>query len=127
MPPKDRHEYRRRPHVQQKSRDYDQQRAEQKRWNQRKSCTGFTRELFERVLEHQDHACAICRGPFGGTYHDVCRDHEHGTKPPRPRGILCMSCNVSLGHYERKQRQHGLVLAPYELYLKEPPVLRLRS
>lgn len=74
---------------------------------------GWTPELRELYLASQAHSCMICKRRAERL---VC-DHEH-TKPPRPRALLCDPCNLSLGYYEKWQRPAGLVIEPYEVYLK---------
>ena len=72
---------------------------------------GITEERFNRVLQAQDYACAMCRKPFGDEYPQV--DHDHSCCPPPPpkaqlrlcgkciRGLLCFRCNTALGYFEQ--------------------------
>jgi hypothetical protein len=96
--------------------------AARRRWNQayRLSRYGLTQADFDRLLELQDHACAMCHVPFAEGQ-AIFIDHDHaccaGEKSSCGkcvRGLLDLSCNVSLGHIERR----------YELaraYLASPP------
>lgn len=74
--------------------------------------SGYLREYdlsapeFERMMAEQDRSCAICRTDITGTrqrkgkiYIDVRVDHDHRTG--RVRGLLCNTCNVTLGHLEK--------------------------
>lgn len=65
--------------------------------------TGWTIDLFNASMEEQQGLCAICgkvltlQKRTGGDR--ACADHEH-TAPPKPRGILCGSCNMGLGIFQ---------------------------
>jgi hypothetical protein len=48
----------------------------------------------------------------------VCCDHYEPDGVKVPRALLCQACNLSLGYYEKWQRPVGLVITPYEDYLK---------
>lgn len=69
---------------------------EANRKNALKTKYGLTESQFERMLADQNGACAICKteSPGGrhGTFHV---DHCHDTG--KVRGVLCHSCNVTLG------------------------------
>ena len=59
---------------------------------------GITPEQYDEILKSQDYKCAICRydKPGGrGRFH-VDHDHETG----QVRGLLCHSCNTSLGGFK---------------------------
>ncbi len=91
----------------------------------RKYNTGFTDDLFRACLEHQGHRCAICTVPLvEGTWQ---ADHHEPEGVKVPRGVLCRSCNLSLGHYEKHQRRNGLVLPPYDEYIDRTPVMAVLS
>ena len=69
---------------------------------------GLTQENFDRLLEEQDHACAMCHTAFDDGQ-PMFIDHDHACCPDEKRscgkcvrGLLCLSCNTALGHIERK-------------------------
>jgi hypothetical protein len=69
---------------------------------------GLTQEDFDRLLETQGHACAMCFEPFEDG-RQVCIDHDHTCCPRKKRscgkcvrGLLCLACNTALGQIERK-------------------------
>jgi hypothetical protein len=85
---------------------------------------GFTPQLFEFLWEKQTGQCAICSVKLtrvGRTRTGSSRDHCHVTG--QPRGLLCHCCNTCLGQYEKHQKNSGLVIEPYERYLKSPPAM----
>lgn len=55
---------------------------------------GITLKQFNKVIESQGGACAICGQRFS-TSIVPCQDHDHGTG--LHRGILCRLCNTLLG------------------------------
>lgn len=66
----------------------------------RKRRYGITDDEYQSMLNRQGGVCALCGKPetaVGRTRLAV--DHEHGSG--RPRGLLCIGCNLSLGYYER--------------------------
>lgn len=79
------------------------------------SSLGLTVDDYDAVLALQNGKCGICsRGPNGrGRHLHVDHDHETGNL----RGLLCHSCNTSLGHFkdsiETLQRAIN--------YLRNPP------
>ena len=89
---------------------------------------GLTQELYDRLLEAQQHACAMCHTPFADGQ-PVFVDHDHACCPDEKsscgectRGLLDLSCNTALGHIERR---YDLARA----YLDNPPgrlVMRAR-
>jgi recombination endonuclease VII len=81
---------------------------------------GLTPADFDRLLELQGYACAMCHEPFAEGQ-PIFIDHDHACCPGEKsscgkcvRGLLDLACNTSLGHIERK----------YEMaraYLDSPP------
>ena len=93
-------------------------REAQKRYKRKK--LGFTEDLYKALIELQGDKCAICTAPLADLR---CADHCHETSTPR--GLLCRSCNLGLGHYEKNQKKYGLRIEPYEQYLVGYPTLLL--
>lgn len=56
---------------------------------------GWTPESVEDAKRKQNNRCAICRVVMKAPQ----ADHEH-VVPPNPRGLLCRSCNIGLGHFK---------------------------
>jgi recombination endonuclease VII len=86
------------------------------------SSYGLTQEQFDHLLDSQQHACGMCHEPFGdGQLIHV--DHDHACCPAKNRscgkcirGLLCHTCNIALGHVERRY-------AMARAYLDNPPGL----
>ena len=53
---------------------------------------GLSQADYDIMMEHQNNGCAIC-----GSTEKLHIDHDHVTG--KIRGLLCYSCNVSLGHF----------------------------
>lgn len=56
---------------------------------------GLTEDSYKLILDNQNNSCAICNKQFIPTskaYVDHCHSKGH------VRGILCLNCNVTLGH-----------------------------
>ncbi len=88
---------------------------------------GFSKRLFEQLIEMQAGKCDICSVVMVSGKNnpkDPCADHIDTPEGPLPRGVLCRICNAALGHYEKHQRGRIEIL-PYEKYLAETPVDRL--
>lgn len=68
-----------------------------RKWNLNK--LGFTLELFDEMLNAQGNMCALCGSDDPGA-ENWNADHDH--KTGKARGLLCWSCNVTLGHIEAK-------------------------
>ena len=69
---------------------------------------GLTQKDFDRMLEAQGYACAMCFTPFEEDQ-PIHIDHDRACCPAEKRscgrcvrGLLDLSCNTSLGHIERK-------------------------
>lgn len=72
---------------------------------------GITEEEFNRMLEAQGSACAMCGEPFDDGDR-IFADHDHNCCPKQVkrtaktcgeciRGLLCFRCNTALGYYEK--------------------------
>lgn len=78
---------------------------------------GLTEVMFNQLLEAQGGACAMCGGSFEENKR-ICIDHDHACCPSEQRscgqcirGLLCLSCNTTLGHIERNYERAQLYLA----------------
>lgn len=85
---------------------------------------GITLKQYNRMLAQQQYQCKLI---FCGHKHSkeepLVVDHEHRTKPPRIRGLLCNSCNVGLGFF--KDNPKLLVQAAAYLTTQDVPELEL--
>ena len=59
---------------------------------------GLSLEAYHALLLTQGRTCALCRQPCR-TRRQLAVDHDHETGTVR--GLLCYSCNVKLGWYEK--------------------------
>jgi Recombination endonuclease VII len=68
---------------------------------------GLTQEQFDRLLEIQGYACAMCSELFEDGQaifidHDHnCCEEEKSSCGECVRGLLCLRCNTALGYIER--------------------------
>jgi len=69
---------------------------------------GMTIEDWDRLFEAQGYKCAICgssttKGSNQFSKNFWHTDHRHfpNQKKGKVRGILCHSCNIMMGHYEK--------------------------
>jgi hypothetical protein len=67
---------------------------------------GLTQADFDRLLDEQGHACAMCFEPFADG-DQIFIDHDHNCCPAEKsscgkcrRGLLCLRCNTGLGYIE---------------------------
>lgn len=52
------------------------------------------------MLDKQKHACAICKYEFGADS-QIQRPHiDHCHTTGKVRGLLCMNCNIGIGHFQ---------------------------
>lgn len=78
--------------------------AKREGWLRRKY--GIDLQIFEKLLDAQGGVCALCKTTEpGGQYSVWVVDHCHDTG--RVRGLLCHSCNISLGTYEALAKTAG--------------------
>jgi len=59
----------------------------------RKNRTGHSPQYFSEQLAKQNSRCAICKKLVSGK--GAHADHNHLSK--KPRGVLCLSCNMGIG------------------------------
>lgn len=67
---------------------------------------GISSEEYDRLLQEQGGACAICAGSCP-TGRRLAVDHDHETG--RVRGLLCATCNQRLAWFE----QYGAIAEEY--------------
>lgn len=102
--------------------------AKSRRKGNLKRTYGLSEAQFAALLELQGGKCALCKsGSHGRSNIDAGSwmvDHGHTTHDVR--GLLCTSCNVSLGHYERLIKNVGEAMLLE--YLSRPcPVPEIRA
>jgi hypothetical protein len=97
----------------------------------RERFTGLSAALVAKLRVLQGGKCAVCtvrlRTAVGEKRRPDGEQADHCHESNKPRGLLCRECNLSLGRYEAHQRPAGLVLQPYEDYLRYTPVMRLEE
>ena len=89
----------------------------------RKHRTGFTRELVDRLLEHQQNKCAICGTELA--YKTALADHCHDTN--KPRGLLCRACNTAEGMIRKSGLTPQDFVTRLANYLEHPPASFVNS
>ena len=70
-------------------------------------------EDYKEKLKEQNHKCAICGVDEADLSKALHVDHDHNTK--EVRGLLCISCNVGLGHFKDDS---NLLLEPINYLIK---------
>lgn len=60
---------------------------------------GIVGDEYEKLLNAQDHKCAICGKPFDDHSKSLRPhvDHDHITG--EVRGVLCFKCNIGIGQF----------------------------
>ena len=61
-----------------------------------KTTYNITSETYNNLFTKQNGCCKICNKHQSDLQSGLVIDHDHKTN--RVRGLLCMSCNISLGH-----------------------------
>jgi hypothetical protein len=60
---------------------------------------GLSREQYGQMVVDQNNRCAICGDPPNGKrFQRLAVDHCHSSG--KVRGLLCASCNLSIGHFD---------------------------
>lgn len=71
---------------------------EKTRYEKRKySKYGITQEIVDQILLEQNNKCYICSTEFTESV-KLNIDHCHETM--KVRGLLCVNCNVGIGHFK---------------------------
>ena len=65
------------------------------RWLRRRF--GISLQIYERLLNEQDGACAVCKDKKPQDKRALAVDHDH--KTDEIRGLLCSQCNTGLGMF----------------------------
>lgn len=63
---------------------------------------GITNEEYTRLMIEQNHQCKLCLTPQQDLSNQLAVDHCHTTG--KIRGLLCISCNMALGHLRDNPR-----------------------
>lgn len=85
-----------------RARELDAGRPEKVREKMLRQRYGMTLDDYDKLLQLQDHKCAICMGVervknVSGKIKQLSVDHCHNTG--NVRGLLCDACNVGLGRF----------------------------
>ena len=67
-------------------------------------------KLFRQILKSQDFECAIC-GKLYDHHHDKVWHMDHDHRTGLIRGVLCVSCNMALGHFKDNPESLKVALA----------------
>lgn len=79
------------------AREYYHKNKDRQRNYHLKKCYGIVQADYERMMNYQDHKCAICSEELGKK---LFIDHNHETG--EVRGLLCHHCNSLLGYARDK-------------------------
>ena len=74
----------------------DNARRNELRWARGERGYGITLDTYDAMLKEQNYVCKICKEPCP-TGRKLAVDHDHTTG--QVRGLLCLGCNVGLGHF----------------------------
>ena len=78
-----------------RKRKMDSRTPQQRRNRHLRDKYGITQADFDRMLEEQGNACAICNSSYPGHTGKFNVDHCHDTG--KVRGLLCWDCNAAIG------------------------------
>ncbi len=82
---------------------------EQERNRALKKRYGITAEQYNILLESQNERCGLCGKHQSRFKNRLAVDHDHQTN--RVRGLLCVECNILLGHLEKIEEIDFIVKA----------------
>jgi hypothetical protein len=74
--------------------------------------TAFTTENYDDIFKKQKGKCAICGRHQSKLKTALAVDHDH--KTGFVRGLLCLSCNILLGKYEKNRKKLGKYLTSHQ-------------
>lgn len=86
--------------------------AEKYKWMAIERIYGVTEADYDRMFKEQKGCCAICGKHQSEFVKALCIDHNHKTE--KVRGLLCKSCNLDLGVYEKRKDEFKKYLLIYE-------------
>jgi len=66
--------------------------------NTHRNITNISSASYQRLLQAQGYACAICGISAEESQQSFNVDHNHETQ--HVRGLLCMRCNIGLGYFK---------------------------
>lgn len=76
---------------------------------------GITRGEYDEMINRQGFKCAICHDAVEYQGRNTHVDHCHTTG--KARAILCLSCNIQLGQYEKMLALD--LVAKFDTYLNK--------
>lgn len=82
-----------------------------KRDGQLKRLYGITLEKYKEMFQEQNGCCKICKTHQDELAHTLCVDHNHITSIVR--GLLCKSCNLTLGRIENNINDYADYIREY--------------
>lgn len=62
---------------------------------------GMTYAIYEKMLEEQNHRCAVCQTHQSMLGKNLGVDHDHLSG--KPRGLLCDACNRAIGYLKESR------------------------
>lgn len=80
----------------------------------RAGIVGMTYEIYEQMLEEQNHKCAVCLTDQSLLKKNLGVDHNHSTG--EPRGLLCDACNRAIGYLKESKHLFNAAVQYLEKY-----------
>ena len=79
---------------------------------------GLTPDQWQQMFDRQKGCCDICGKHQSQIKAKLCVDHNH--KTGKIRSLLCVGCNIAVGHYENHKDQIEKYLG---IYSSDPSTL----
>ena len=84
---------------------------------------GWTPEQFSNKWAEQEEKCAVCKKKLSidiraNRNEKAQADHAH-TVPPKPRGVLCLNCNLGIGNLQENVKIMEAAIAYINEYKEE--------